>query len=776
MSSKSLWISFLTAIFLHLLCGTELTYLQVGNVPVHSLVNGLWVGEVPNILSILNLPERLLIALYFPAIYVLKLYPQRKGAKQWGATLLNSGVWGNVSTYQLNTPDIARMVEGDIMPHKPALLAVTITVTIIGPSKLPVKSLPSFLSAALIFLKHENHLYRNIVISEANLALLPEDGVPQDLLTVTKYSDEQQLVEQERAGYVVGDDDDNGMKKLMLAEVLDVFANALANVSCVESYVVQHGSGFINEYVRCDVTGVLYAALEDLRCFDPVLSLTKLTLILQVQKKAFQDNEASFIRLTAKDLALAGRQEAKKETLSNPVIHALKKHLSAVRVNMVSTDESRISICAYIWGMTVLQNTPSLWITINPTDTHNPIVQVFAGEKIDLDLFDRTAGPDSAQRAKIAANDPYAAAKFFHFIVRVIFDELMGIVVLKRGKICCVKAFLAQWRGHLVHAVQVHKCGPGCVKLITNGDGTKHITWYISSYAMKQQQHSCNASTLLAKTIVYHQQDEVHHSDIRTLNKQLLQRVKSHASAEGLHMNAETCNSEVCEYVDRGHEFEQFSYLEHFINTYDIRSAADVTSVHKKAGTNFHVPYLAGTSHVGHIHVLHAEGHETMPHIPGPWFPSANDSDSHPFYCALMLALLKPWRDIRMLKKKEDTFEIAFASFISGAPDVMRTIVTNIQYFHDCANQAKHEEEKTQLTHNFSGAVVPTGDHLDDEYDDEEGPANQSGDVSNCIEDSINDEDILLACEGSLTTQEMVYAEVAMNIADKHNFLASHSV
>ncbi|KAG2754671.1 hypothetical protein P692DRAFT_20650890, partial [Suillus brevipes Sb2] len=56
------------------ICRECLEDLQVGNVPVHSLVNGLWVGPVPDVLSILNLPERLLVALYFPAVYVLKLY------------------------------------------------------------------------------------------------------------------------------------------------------------------------------------------------------------------------------------------------------------------------------------------------------------------------------------------------------------------------------------------------------------------------------------------------------------------------------------------------------------------------------------------------------------------------------------------------------------------------------------------------------------------------------------------------------------------------------
>jgi hypothetical protein len=41
----------------------------------------------------------------------------------------------------------------------------------------------------------------------------------------------------------------------------DVLANAFANTSgCFEeSYVVQHGSGFVNEYARHDETGVQYA-------------------------------------------------------------------------------------------------------------------------------------------------------------------------------------------------------------------------------------------------------------------------------------------------------------------------------------------------------------------------------------------------------------------------------------------------------------------------------------------------------------------------------------
>ncbi|KAG1807034.1 uncharacterized protein BJ212DRAFT_1485890 [Suillus subaureus] len=217
-------------------------------------------------------------------------------------------------------------------------------------------------------------------------------------------------------------------------------------------------------------------------------------------------------------------------------------------------------------------------------------------------------------------------------------------------------------------------------------------------------------------------------------------------SAEGLTVNVDSSGSE---------EFEQFSYLEFFLNTYNIRVATDVPVMHKNANTGVHVPYLAESSHAGHAQVLHAPGHETMPHIPGPWFPSADNSDSCPFYCASMLALLKPWQDVWTLKKTEETFESAFASFISDAPQMVQTIVANIQYFHECADQAKRY------------AAIHPGEHLDDE--EEEGP--RLSDNTNTLDDPvISDNDILQTCKGSLTTHEMVYADVAMNITDEHDF------
>jgi len=85
-----------------------------------------------------------------------------------------------------------------------------------------------------------------------------------------------------------------------------------------------------------------------------------------------------------------------------------------------------------VWSTIVEFNPPSLWITINPSD-QDPIAQVFAGAEIDLDQFCATAGPDSAQRGRNAASDPFASAQFFHFMIATLLDVIFGIKKTRMG-------------------------------------------------------------------------------------------------------------------------------------------------------------------------------------------------------------------------------------------------------------------------------------------------------------------------------------------------------
>jgi hypothetical protein len=123
----------------------------------------------------------------------------------------------------------------------------------------------------------------------------------------------------------------------------------------------------------------------------------------------------------------------------------------AVRSKVMGTDESRASIRSQIWGMSLMFNPPVLWITLNPADVHDPVAQVLAGADIDLDRFDRLAGPNTNLRAKNIAEDPYAAAKFFRVTILAVLETLFGIRVPERhnGRIKREDGILGQVAGYI---------------------------------------------------------------------------------------------------------------------------------------------------------------------------------------------------------------------------------------------------------------------------------------------------------------------------------------
>ena len=112
-----------------------------------------------------------------------------------------------------------------------------------------------------------------------------------------------------------------------------------------------------------------------------------------------------------------------------------------------------------VWSTILLFNPPSLWITINPADTQDLIAQVIAGVDIDLDKFCKLSGPNSQECGGNIVRDPYAAAKFFHFIIWVLLETVFGItktkfsIHRKEGAYGVVQAYLgaveAQGRGTL---------------------------------------------------------------------------------------------------------------------------------------------------------------------------------------------------------------------------------------------------------------------------------------------------------------------------------------
>src|ERR1700721_1880275 len=87
-------------------------------------------------------------------------------------------------------------------------------------------------------------------------------------------------------------------------------------------------------------------------------------------------------------------------------------------------------------------------------------------------------------------------------------------------------------------------------------------------------------------------------------------------------------------------------------------------------------------------------GHNNLPNIIGRWFPRRDERESHSFYCASMLLLLKPWRSIESdLKLPDQSWEEAFDEFMLTTSRTYRTLLSGIQYFHDCETSAKEHRD-----------------------------------------------------------------------------------
>ncbi|KAI4527076.1 hypothetical protein K523DRAFT_222467, partial [Schizophyllum commune Tattone D] len=68
----------------------------------------------------------------------------------------------------------------------------------------------------------------------------------------------------------------------------------------------------------------------------------------------------------------------------------------------------------------------------------------------------------------------------------------------------------------------------------------------------------------------------------------------------------------------------------------------------------------------------------------GAQLPRNNDPEQADFYCASMMLLLQPWRNLTDLKAPGATWKDAFAIFLSTATEAQKRFLAGVQYFHEC--------------------------------------------------------------------------------------------
>ena len=96
---------------------------------------------------------------------------------------------------------------------------------------------------------------------------------------------------------------------------------------------------------------------------------------------------------------------------------------------IVGSDSDRYAKRQAIWGYYVTYGKPTIWLTINPADHHDPVAMVLVGEDIDLDEFCASLGPTATERSSLLVSKPFAATEYFHLVVNAVFEYLLGVKV-----------------------------------------------------------------------------------------------------------------------------------------------------------------------------------------------------------------------------------------------------------------------------------------------------------------------------------------------------------
>ncbi|TFK69980.1 hypothetical protein BDN72DRAFT_870513 [Pluteus cervinus] len=296
----------------------------------------------------------------------------------------------------------------------------------------------------------------------------------------------------------------------------DLMAHALANTAneqSIKEFAIRRGSAFVNEYARLDPntqlrtdggpsnTNHLLGAFpvlfpygqggfevertvnvpyeqharwalqycdrrfrQDMQFVFQVFGIMQKREIcrnvkLQMSSPLYHQHQAAIAKLKASDLLEASKEESQGKAITNPAVRALRTNITAVRQKVQGTDESRLSLRSKVWSTTAIFGPPAIWMTINPSDTSDPIALKLVDQNVDLDNFVKLDDESNADRTSMVTNDPYASALYFHTVINIILEEMLGIrkirsnIVRSKGILGIVQAYIAareaQGRGSL---------------------------------------------------------------------------------------------------------------------------------------------------------------------------------------------------------------------------------------------------------------------------------------------------------------------------------------
>jgi len=168
-------------------------------IPKFSPANKIWIGDVPEQLQGLTIPEQKLIALYRNNSCIVKLH-----SSFHSTSTAQSALKGNCISFPQDVINIATTLPLDLDD-----LCDSLKIIFVGcrpPQRNQLKNILTVrkkkVFEALQWIRQNNPLYHNVTINQSIINKLPDDDVPECLWTTMEISTNVEAAENERESYI----------------------------------------------------------------------------------------------------------------------------------------------------------------------------------------------------------------------------------------------------------------------------------------------------------------------------------------------------------------------------------------------------------------------------------------------------------------------------------------------------------------------------------------------------------------------------------------------
>jgi len=450
--------------------------LRKNRIPANALINH-YCGIVPECLRNLTAIEEILLSQYQLKAKIFKIYGHYYESQL--------KIVGNVISFQQSMDQLLKC-----LPDTNQLKSIR--VIFVG-SKLKKSDLQRIfhvrkekIKKALVWLQKNNPLYKDILIDEFEINKLPENDIPNDVIfdIIEKDLNNEEsnnnldninlddYIHLDKAEYqdfftsvIINSNEPN--EKDLKEQINDIiyvkrgkipiqeFNNKnylLGNYPCLYPY----GIGSFSSFKIDKISFREYIVNKMLQSYPNFLENKTFMFctfnILQRQESRIQKNlfckrknylylkskidELTIEKLANLKLDITQSKTLKSSSVEFKVLQQIFYGMSKVQGSKSALRDRRREIYSYMMYFGL----PHFWITINPSDTNNPLFFFICGERIDSEYFKEA---NYKHRMKILAKYPFLQALFFqklysHFIedilcygrVNGLLGELMAYFVM----------------------------------------------------------------------------------------------------------------------------------------------------------------------------------------------------------------------------------------------------------------------------------------------------------------------------------------------------------